>query len=394
MTHVSAAGARWRSFPIVCLGLTVLTTNILTPTLVGTYVDSFGLSIGQAGYTAAAYMLGGGLGGMLVSWLLLIVPTRVLLIIGLASLALGNFVSIFVAALPGILAVRMIAGIGEGIGFGLMGACISRLPNPGRIYGVFTVLLLLISALILYLLPGMRSEFGPRMILVPIAVAPACLLAIIRKFPDLSSQSRSSQRTTAPGDGPSLARRSWFVPLATFVIYVAYGAQFSYAERLGVYAGIAPNSVARLLAIASLVALVGAILATLLSNSRAMGLKISIALVIVVCCTWAMVAGNPALYRVGIVVFFCAWFFFLPNLFALVSLVDRNGQVAAATLGAMEWGMAAGPAIVAFWVSERTLSVIGPIATVGFGVGLLLLAPAMRNLSRSRPEIDPAVNVA
>lgn len=381
---------RWRSLPIVCLGLTVLTTNILTPMLVGTYVDSFGLSVGQAGYTAAVYMLGGGLGGMLVAWLLLIAPTRVLLSIGLASLALGNFVSIFVEALPGILTVRMIAGIGEGMGFGLMGACISRLPNPARVYGVFNILLLLIAALMLYLLPALRTEFGPRMILVPIAVAPACLLAVIRKFPDLSSRSGISHPTKAPADGPSVALRLWFVPLATFVIYVAYGAQFAYVERLGVYAGIGPDSIARLLASASVVAVGGATLAALLSGSRAIGLKISIAVAIVVCCTWALVAGKPALYQVSVVVMFCAWFFFVPNLLALGSLLDRNGRLAAATLGAMEWGMAAGPAIAALWIGEGNLAVIGPIATFGYGAGLLLLVPAMRNVSHGRVKIDPA----
>jgi predicted MFS family arabinose efflux permease len=383
-TTEGTSSARCSSVPVLLLGLTVLTTNILVPTLVGTYVDSFGLSLQQAGYTAAIYMLGGGIGGVLVSQVLGIAPTRTVLAVGLGALAIGNFISIYVSSFSLILAIRLIAGVGEGIGFGLMGAYVSRLANPNRIYAVFTFLLLLISAAIQYLLPILRNDFGPRMLLVPIAVAPACLLAILRSFSDLSNNARSLRSGAAQSSASPLAPCLRIVPIAVFVIYVAYGGQFAYFERLGVFAGFTPNAVARLLGSAYLVALAGAALAFVLTGTRTLGLKLSLALAVVVVSAWLIVAGQPTMYRVGIMVIFCAWSFFLPNLLGVVSLVDRNGRLAAASLGAMEWGMAAGPAIVGVLVSNRNLVVVASIATPAFIFGLLLLVPALRSLSRDQ----------
>jgi MFS family permease len=71
---------------LLLLGLVVLTTNILTPAIVGTHVEAFGLTIDQAGYAAAAYMAGGGFGGLVTGALLLRAPTKALLFVGLSGL--------------------------------------------------------------------------------------------------------------------------------------------------------------------------------------------------------------------------------------------------------------------------------------------------------------------
>lgn len=101
---------------VVAVGVLVLMTNVLVPTLVGVYVDSFGLSAHEAGYTAAIYMAGGGLGALMVSGLLLRVRTRLLLAVGLSALAIGNLASAYAHSMEAILAVRLLAGLGEGAG--------------------------------------------------------------------------------------------------------------------------------------------------------------------------------------------------------------------------------------------------------------------------------------
>lgn len=115
---------------VVAVGVLVLMTNFLVPTLVGVYVDRFGLSMREAGYTAAVYMLGGGLGALCVSAALFSVRTRVLLVVGLCALAVGNLAGLYTRSFGMILAVRLLAGVGEGIGFALMAAGVSRMRNP------------------------------------------------------------------------------------------------------------------------------------------------------------------------------------------------------------------------------------------------------------------------
>jgi predicted MFS family arabinose efflux permease len=379
-----------RSIPILCLGFAVLTTNVLLPTLVGMYMDAFGLPIGQAGYTAAAYLFGAGAGSVLVGALVLKVRTRTLLLCGLGLLAAGNLMSMFIPTLWGILAIRLIAGIGEGIGFGLVGAFIAQLSNPGRVYGSFVVVMQILGALTLALLPWVRHEWGPKMILLPVAAAPLCLLAILGKFPELSS---NSGRKTVSRSGVSLERRVWLAPLATFVLYVAYGGVFTFIERLGVFTGINIDSAARWLAFGSLLALGGGALAALWAGPRAMGLKICGSLLAMTGATWCLVSGRPELYVMGLLLAFFVWAFFAANLMTLPLLVDRSGRLGAATMGAMQWGMAAGPAAAGAYVDEKNISVIGITATVGFCVGLLLLLPVIRKV-REAPVDSPASNPA
>jgi predicted MFS family arabinose efflux permease len=383
-----------RSIPILCLGFAVLTTNVLLPTLVGMYMDAFGLPIGQAGYTAAAYLFGAGAGSVLVGALVLKVRTRALLLCGLGLLAAGNLLSMFIPTLWGILAIRLIAGIGEGIGFGLVGAFIAQLSNPGRVYGSFVVVMQILGALTLALLPWVRHEWGPKMILLPVAAAPLCLLAILGKFPELSSNSAGK---TVSRSGVSLERRVWLAPLATFVLYVAYGGVFTFIERLGVFTGINVDSAARWLAFGSLLALGGGALAALWAGPRAMGLKICGSLLAMTGATWCLVSGRPELYVMGLLLAFFVWAFFAANLMTLPLLVDRSGRLGAATMGAMQWGMAAGPAAAGAYVDEKNISVIGITATVGFCVGLLLLLPVIRKVRESSvdsPASNPSPSVA
>jgi predicted MFS family arabinose efflux permease len=385
---------QWRRIlPIFLLGLAVLSTTVLTPALVGIYVDSFGLSMSQAGYTAAAYLFGAGAGGLFAGSFVRRLPTRTLLIIGLSLLAVGNLISIYVADFSAILAIRLITGIGEGIGFGLMGAFVSRQNNPGRVFAVFTIVMQVFGALILWSLPWVRNEFGGRMVLLPLAVAPVLLFAILKYFPDLTGDAEPASKSTAISPNPSFDRNGWLTLAATFVLYVAYGAVFSYSERLGVHAGVSADFAARMLAAGSLLALAGAGLAAVLAGPRAIGWKICIALFAVIASTWALVSGSPNLYVAGVLVSFLFWAFFFPSLMILPLQLDRSGGLSAATLGVMQWGMAAGPALAGFYMNEKDLAVLGPFGTVGFVAGILLLLPVIVRV-RSSGAVAPALNVA
>ena len=364
---------------LLVVGLVVLTTNTLMPTIVGTHVDSFGLTLDQAGYAAAAYMAGGGLGGLVTGALLLRAPTRLLLFAGLAGLAVGNFLSIFVNSFGPILIIRFIAGIGEGIGFALMGAGVSRQKSPQRMFGLFTLLLLLVSAAILSLLPMVREYLGGHYIFLPIALAPALLLFAFKKFPDLSRRLEGGVASTTMLPTPRGFRTAILaVPVATFIVYIAYGAQFAYVDRLGVSAGLSVDAVSYTLALGSLFALIGAGLATVLRGESAVILKLSAAVLVVLGAIWLCTTRDPFAYRLGVILLLCGWFFFAPSLMGLMSTVDRTGRIAAVSLGTMGWGLAAGPALAAFLVPVSGLHAIGWIATVGIITSWVLLIFTVR----------------
>lgn len=388
-----------RSSLIIAVGVLVLMTNVLVPTLVGVYVDDFGLLAHEAGYTAAIYMAGGGLGALIVSGLLLRVRTRLLLAVGLATLAVGNLASIYAQSLESILAVRLLAGLGEGAGFALMGAGIARMRNPTRVYGTFIILMLIAASILQYSVPWLRATFGERALFVPIALAPACLLLFLAKFPELSSRPSSDGGATSFAV-PGLGNFWWWSgALATFVVYVAYGGAFAYVERIGVQAGVDRDAVARVLGLGHFIAMGGALAAILTANTGRRMWKIAGALVLVTCATLLVTSGKPEFFTVGVVSWFLFWQFFAPNLLGLLAQLDPSGRLSAASLGTMECGLAAGPAIAALCIREGTYAAVGVMAAAGYLITLLLLLPGVRHSSRSmksqrRPGSNPVPETA
>jgi hypothetical protein len=229
-----------------------------------------------------------------------------------------------------------------------------------------------------------RVYLGAHYIFLPIAIAPALLLLLaLKRFPDLSRRSVNSLVSTVmPLGRPKLSAAVLAVPVATFVVYLAYGAQFAYVDRLGVSAGLTVDAVAHTLAWGSLFSLLGAGLTTIFRCEDRLTSKLTAALLVVLGAIWLSTVRDPVIYRLGVIFLMCSWFFFVPSLMGLMSTVDRTGRVAAISLGTMEWGMAAGPALAAFLASTGGLHVIGWIATAGIISSWLLLTFAIRNSRR------------
>lgn len=366
---------------VVAVGLVVLTTNILLPTLVGVYVDAFGLTVREAGYSAAIYMVGGGLGAALVGWGMLRFRTRVFLTAALSALVIGNLASIFAHSLDSILAVRLLAGLGEGAGFALMGAGVSRMKNPNRVYGVFEILLLIIATGIQYTIPWLRDTFGPTMLFVPIAAAPACLLPLVGKFPDLTRRVESVAQAEVPV--PDRAGLYLCGVLATLAAYVAYGASFAYIERIGVWVGVPSDAVAKMLGTGYFIGIGGAVLAIITAKRRMRAWGVIVALVVVMLATLLTVQSTPLAYRVGVPILYFSWFYFAPNLLGLLSLADTSGRLAAISTGAQEWGIGLGPAIVAPWIGKGNVSSVALIGAVGYLFAACLLLPVLRQVRRT-----------
>jgi DHA1 family inner membrane transport protein len=365
---------------VLAVGLASLATNVLMPTLVGVYVDSFGLSIGQAGLTSAVYMAGGGVGAAMVSWLLLSMRTRVLLRIALAALAIGNALSVFAHSGPSILTVRFIAGLGEGAGYALMGAGISRMREPNRVYGIFDVALLLLATTVQYLVPWLRGTFGSGVLFWVIAAAPLILLPFTRRFPNLRLVSQSGNTPRRLDTRVAARGYFWAGVLATLVVYVAYGAGFTYIERIGVRAGLPADEVARILGWGYFAGVGGALLAIATAKARSRGLIIFLALVAVTLLTLLTLVPQTFTYRIGVMALYFVWFFFVPNLMSALSLADPSGRLAALGIGAQEWGISLGPAVGALWLTGDNFSPIGWISAVGYGLAMILLLPVLRRI--------------
>src|SRR5215469_8922820 len=369
---------------VVAVGLIVLTTNILLPTLVGVYVDHFGLTIRDAGYSAAVYMTGGGVGAVLVGWRIFTTRTPVLLAGALVALIVGNVASIGMHTLHSILVVRLLAGIGEGAGFALMGVGVSRMENPSRVYAVFQVLLLVLAAGIQYSIPWLRRAFGAQMLFVPIALGPACLLFFAHRFPDLRGRSQVAHGALGGTTLDHVRGHLWCGALATLAAYIAYGATFAYIERVGVWAGVPADRVSRLLGAGYFVGIGGAALALVTAKWRGGTYAVVGSLIVVMLSTFLAVQNTPRAYQVGVAMLFFSWFYFAPNLLGLLSLADPTGRLTALSTGAEEWGIAIGPAVVAPWVHEGSQGYLAWTGLIGYALATSLLWPVARKASGDR----------
>jgi len=370
---------------ILAVGLVVLITNALIPSIVGTYVDAYSLSLTAAGWTATLYMVTASVGAITVTALMLRFPARWLAALSLVLLAIANLGSIWVREPTLILAVRAIAGAGEGAGYALMSAAVTRQANPVRTFAIFDVALLALCAAIQSLVPTVRETLGPAYIFLLCAIGPIIVLPFVGRFPDLTQPVRldDTPQTDDPSPAPSLFI---FAIAAMLLIYVGYGATFAYLDRIGVALGTTPDAVARILSIGYAVGGVGALAALLTHASPFRFARMLIAFAVsIAAIVFAMEPVTHA-YAIGVITFFFAWFYFLPNLSGLMSAADPRGRIAAATTGAQGLGIASGPALVGTWLSFSGRDLTDGarfISLGGYGLGAALLVAIVMRVHRA-----------
>lgn len=366
------------------------------PFLVGSLVDTAGYSEQHAGWIFAADMIGLAVGSILTYFLVNRVDRRHLAAAGLAVLIASNLLATAFHELGVLFAIRVPAGLGSGILYSVSIANLSGTHRTARNFSILLFLILLAGSVEALLLPALSAEFGVNGIFMFFVTAGVLALPFVRWLCPFAVERSLVATAGAPESTPGpppLPRSLPLLYLASIVVYtILIGAVWTYIERAGISAGIQQATVARILAIANLCGVFGALAAPRLSRRWGQG-RMLLGALFCVAIVFAVIGIRLGLttYFGGLVVFNVLWVMVNVYQMGTLAIIDHTGRYGTLVPAAQDIAVSAGSPIAGAMLAAGA----GYPAVMFFGAACALLAmlvflPAYVRLRRLAPAIADA----
>ncbi|MEW6982019.1 MFS transporter [Colwelliaceae bacterium 6471] len=331
--------------------ITVLPVLIL-PNLVGSVVDEFGFTETQASTAASLNFIAGAIIALVMAFNIRRLNLQKVAVFSLFLAAMSDFLSGYTGDNVYLfMAMRALAGFGQGAAYTAVMSSIARTNDPDRGYGMLMTMQFALSAIGLYLIPLILPLVGIKGMFVGLTV-----MDIIGVFMALKLISSKRGLDSHVHDENDLSQVEWKVIFSGAAIMVILGlcfleaamtAQFSFTERVATQRlEMAPESVGSILAIASLLGVPGGFGCVLLGTrfGRAIPLFIGLTASVVGVVLLTMAQG-PVLYSISAYILGFTWAFTLPYYQAAQAALDPHGSVVAAGSFSGTMGNAAGPGL-------------------------------------------------
>ncbi|MCA8092696.1 MFS transporter [Burkholderia anthina] len=357
---------------------------LVAPAVAGQLATQLGLSASQIG-TYFFIELGAFSLATVPSYLWLgRVDARRVAVCAIALFGAGNLLTaVWMPGFVALLALRAVTALGGG---SLMVLCMTSAAtsrNSDRVYGLWVVGQLVAGAIGLFVLPHVFVAFGLRALYVALAVLAVIAAPLARGFPaTLGARAVSAQTTRdAASHTPRL-----YVALAigaVLTFYLAIGSVWTFASRAAAQAGLDPQSAGNVLAIASVMGIAGAALASCAGGRVARRAMLAAGYALLAASLVALAAlPHASGYSAAIFAFKFAWTFVLPFILATVAQIDTSGRLVATLNFVIGAGLAAGPLLAGLLLDAGgTMHALFGIATA---VAIASFA-ALRHIDRRAP---------
>ncbi|MDR0245856.1 MAG: MFS transporter [Burkholderia sp.] len=361
---------------------------LVAPAVAGQLATQLGLSASQIG-TYFFVELGAFSLATVPSYLWLgRVDARRVAAFAIALFGAGNLLTaLWMPGFAALLALRAVTALGGG---SLMVLCMTSAAtseNSDRVYGLWVVGQLIAGAIGLFVLPHVFVAFGLRALYVALAALALLAAPLSRGFPS-SLGTRTTPAPSARGDATQTPRR--FVVLAigaVLTFYLAIGSVWTFASRAAAEAGLDPQSTGNVLAIASVMGIAGAALASCAGGRLARRAMLAAGYALLAASLVALATmRDTGGYSTAIFTFKFAWTFVLPFILATVAQIDTSGRLVATLNFVIGAGLAAGPLLAGLMLDAGgTMHALFAAATA---VAIVSFA-ALRHIDRrARPSLS------
>lgn len=358
---------------------------LVAPAVAGQLATQLGLSASQIG-TYFFLELGAFSLATVPSYLWLgRVDARRVAAFAIALFGAGNLLTaLWMPGFVALLALRAVTALGGG---SLMVLCMTSAAtseNSDRVYGLWVVGQLIAGAIGLFVLPHVFAAFGLRALYVALAALALLAAPLSRGFPSSLGERATPARNAAAQTPQSLVVLAIG---AVLTFYLAIGSVWTFASRAATEAGLDPQSTGNVLAIASVMGIAGAALASCAGGRLARRAMLAAGYALLAASLVALaVMRHAGGYSAAIFAFKFAWTFVLPFILATVAQIDTSGRLVATLNFVIGAGLAAGPLLAGLMLDAGgTMRVLFSAATA---VAIVSFA-ALRHIDRrTRPSIS------
>ncbi|WP_175889393.1 MFS transporter [Burkholderia cepacia] len=318
---------------------------LVAPAVAGQLATQLGLSASQIG-TYFFVELGAFSLATVPSYLWLgRIDARRVAAFAIALFGAGNLLTaLWMPGFVALLALRAVTALGGG---SLMVLCMTSAAtseNSDRVYGLWVVGQLIAGAIGLFVLPHVFAAFGLRALYVALAGLALLAAPLSRGFPS-SLGARTAPAQHARGAAARTPQGSIVLAIgAVLTFYLAIGSVWTFASRAAAEAGLDPQSTGNVLAIASVMGIAGAALASCAGGRLARRAMLTAGYALLAASLVALAVMRQAGgYSAAIFAFKFAWTFVLPFILATVAQIDTSGRLVATLNFVIGAGLAAGP---------------------------------------------------
>ena len=377
-----------------CLALATVgfLTSMGMPMVVEALIDQYRYSEGQAGYVASTEYLGMLAASIVVSSLVLRVSRRKLALAGIALAVASNAVSLAVIAVPHLLAIRFLSGLGCGMAYAVAVAVLAGTRHTVRNFMFLVFANAMTNVVVLYSFPRVLSHWhlaGIFLAYCGVLVATGlCIPWLPRGFaPEQSpTEAAASRRRSPPRFVP------WLCLLAVFWFYMMIGGYWAFLVPIGVAIGFDTQFVGEMLSAGILLSLVSCLIAYRLSQRVGQSKPLLFALAVI---AMALIAGDlwfaAAAFLLGLAIVNFFWNFTDIYQFGTIANIDHTGVFASRIQGAQMLGYVISPASAGWLLDHHLgyphlLALFGAYVAAAFAVYIVVYSV----LRRTAPQLADA----
>lgn len=354
---------------------------LVAPAVAGQLATQLGLSASQIG-TYFFVELGAFSLATVPSYLWLgRIDARRVAAFAIALFGAGNLLTaLWMPGFVALLALRAVTALGGG---SLMVLCMTSAAtseNSDRVYGLWVVGQLIAGAIGLFVLPHVFAAFGLRALYVALAGLALLAAPLSRGFPS-SLGARAAPAQHARGAAVRTPQGSIVLAIgAVLTFYLAIGSVWTFASRAAAEAGLDPQSTGNVLAIASVMGIAGAALASCAGGRLARRAMLTAGYALLAASLVALAVMRQAGgYSAAIFAFKFAWTFVLPFILATVAQIDTSGRLVATLNFVIGAGLAAGPLLAGLMLDAG--GTMHALFTASTAVAIVSFA-ALRHIDR------------
>ncbi|KWF99685.1 MFS transporter [Burkholderia cepacia] len=354
---------------------------LVAPAVAGQLATQLGLSASQIG-TYFFVELGAFSLATVPSYLWLgRIDARRVAAFAIALFGAGNLLTaLWMPGFVALLALRAVTALGGG---SLMVLCMTSAAtseNSDRVYGLWVVGQLIAGAIGLFVLPHVFAAFGLRALYVALAGLALLAAPLSRGFPS-SLGARTAPAQHARGAAARTPQGSIVLAIgAVLTFYLAIGSVWTFASRAAAEAGLDPQSTGNVLAIASVMGIAGAALASCAGGRLARRAMLTAGYALLAASLVALAVMRQAGgYSAAIFAFKFAWTFVLPFILATVAQIDTSGRLVATLNFVIGAGLAAGPLLAGLMLDAG--GTMHALFTAAAAVAIVSFA-ALRHIDR------------
>ncbi len=361
---------------IMLTGIAGVTVAGLNPIIATAYVDYLGFSEAQAGYLLAADMSGFTIGTLFVSTRIHVWNRRMIAVTGLVILLLGNLVCLALSSFDALLVARLFIGLGSGSVAGAMAASLAASGSPDRFFGFYTILTLSTIAILMLMTPRLLIAFGIGGLFWLLAAMTLPAFCLVRNFPEFAGNGNDVRHSSSASWRDMPLNIVMVVSIATLVYYVGTGGVWPYISQVGKAQGFAIEEIGKLLAVAQLFGIAGAMVPIVLGSRLGRALPIAVSLLSSIICLIALLTlGGKLVYALVVQLYMFVWLLFFPYLMGIVSELDPLGRLAGISYALQSVGFAVGPALAALLITHGGYTALFYQGIACYLITLFLLLP-------------------